>query len=206
MDNLKKVLPIRNYQLKHPLFVAFNIHLTHYNAYGVSHYQRLFDALTHSSGAKLAKKSVYLLPNITNLDTSIEIRGKSLAKAIDTQLKMIGAEKCHLVAHSFTGIDSRSAISMFGADKQVQSLTTVSTPHQGMKLIDITNDKAWRGNLLNLERVFEVLGITGKSVQEFTSHNIGCFNEVCEDAEGVDYFSIGAKKGGKIMSTILADS
>ena len=75
-----------------------------------------------------------------------------------------------------------------------------------MKLIDITNDKAWRGNLLNLERVFEVLGITGKSVQEFTSHNIGCFNEVCEDAEGVDYFSIGAKKGGKIMSTILADS
>ena len=69
-----------------------------------------------------------------------------------------------MVTHSFAGIDARSAISMFGADKQVQSLTTISTPHQGMKLIDLTNDKGWRGNLDNLERVFEILGITGHSV------------------------------------------
>lgn len=59
---------------------------------------------------------------------------------------------------------------------------------------------------MNLERVFEVLGVTGKAAQEFTSHNIECFNEVCEDAEGVDYFSIGAKKSGKVMSTILSDA
>jgi hypothetical protein len=75
-----------------------------------------------------------------------------------------------------------------------------------MKLIDLTNDKAWRGDLNNLERVFEILGITGHSVQEFTSHNMGFFNEVCEDAENVDYFSIGAKKGGRVMSTILSDT
>ena len=69
-----------------------------------------------------------------------------------------------------------------------------------MKLIDLTNDKEWRGDLNNLERVFEILGITGKAVQEFTSHNINAFNEVCEDEESVDYYSIGAKKGGGVMS------
>jgi hypothetical protein len=74
-----------------------------------------------------------------------------------------------------------------------------------MRLIDLANDQKWRGNLDNLERVFEVLGITGRSVQEFASHNIEAFNEVCEDARGVDYYSIGAKKGGRVMSQILSD-
>ena len=89
---------------------------------------------------------------------------------------------------------------MFGADNHVESLTTICTPHSGMRLIDLTNDEQWRGNLNNLERVFEILGITGRSVQEFTSHNIGAFNEVCEDSPTVDYYSIGAKKGGRVMS------
>jgi hypothetical protein len=164
MDNLKKVLPIRNYQLKYPLFVAFNIHLPHYNAFGVSHYERLLNTLTNPKGANLSKNSVYLLPNVTNMDNSIETRAHSLSKAISAQLKSLNAQKCHLVTHSFTGIDARSAISMFGAAEQVQSLTTISTPHKGMKLIDLTNDKEWRGDLLNLERVFEILGVTGHSV------------------------------------------
>lgn len=45
MDNLVKRLPIRNYKLKHPLFVTFNVHLTHYNSYGTKHYDRLYDTL-----------------------------------------------------------------------------------------------------------------------------------------------------------------
>ena len=80
MDNIKMVLPIRNYQLKNPLVVAFNIHLTHYNAFGVSHYQRLFDTLTNRKGANISKNSVMLLPNITNLDQSIEIRAHILSQ------------------------------------------------------------------------------------------------------------------------------
>ena len=55
MDNIKKVLPIRSYQLKNPLVIAFNIHLTHYNAFGVAHYQRLIDTLTNRKGANMNK-------------------------------------------------------------------------------------------------------------------------------------------------------
>ena len=140
------------------------------------------------------------MPNITNLDTSIERRAQSLSKNVSNLMKELGCQKCHLVTHSFTGIDARAAISMFGAQNHVDSLTTICSPHQGMRLIDLANDEQWRGNLNNLERVFEILGITGRSVQEFTSHNIEAFNEVCEDSSSVDYYSIGAKKGGRVMS------
>jgi triacylglycerol lipase len=59
-----------------------------------------------------------------------------MAKSINRLLNKIGAKKCHLVAHSFTGIDARAAITMFDAHKHVESLTTICTPHLGMKLID----------------------------------------------------------------------
>ncbi len=76
----------------------------------------------------------------------------------------MGKDKCHLAAHSFTGVDARAALNMYGSSQYVESLTTICSPHLGMKLIDLTNDKGWRGDLLNLERVFEILGLTGRSV------------------------------------------
>jgi len=47
MDNIKRVLPIRNFALSQPLVIAFNIHLTHYNAFGTRHYDRLVSTLTN---------------------------------------------------------------------------------------------------------------------------------------------------------------
>lgn len=46
-----------------------------------------------------------------------------------------GHKKFHLCAHSFTGVDARAAISMFGADEHVSTLTTICSPHKGMKVI-----------------------------------------------------------------------
>lgn len=40
---------------------------------------------------------------------------------------------------------------------------------------------------------------------EFSSYNIEAFNSVCEDSEHVRYYSIGAKKSGKIMSALLKE-
>ena len=54
-----------------------------------------------------------------------------------------------------------------------------------------------------MERVFELLGITGRSVYEFGSHNIQNFNAVCEDSPDVSYYSIGAKKSGRTMNDML---
>lgn len=136
MDNLRKVLPIRSYQLQKPLVIAFNIHLTHYNAYGTQHYDALPRTLRLTDGANL--QNVYLLPNVTNFHSSIETRGHSLNKHLQRLLGKLGAKQCHLVAHSFTGVDARAAISMFGAEQSVSSLLTICSPHHGMKLIDLT--------------------------------------------------------------------
>ena len=113
MDNIRKVLPIRKYDLTKPLVVVFNIHLTHFNAFGTRHYDRLAKCLV--SNAKLKNDKVLLLPNITNMEQSIESRGHSMSKSLNNLLGKVGAKSCHLVAHSFTGIDARAAISMYGA-------------------------------------------------------------------------------------------
>ena len=134
MDNIKRVLPIRSYKLRNPIVIAFNIHLTHFNAFGTRHYDRLARSLMQH--AQVQKRKVILLPNITNLEQSIESRGETLSSTLKHMLKQTGHEKCHLVAHSFTGVDARAAISLFGAHTHVQSLTTICTPHLGMKLID----------------------------------------------------------------------
>ena len=94
---------------------------------------------------------------------------------------------------------------MHGADSQIASLTTVSSPHHGMKLIDRSLDENELGSIENMHRVFEILGITAKAAEEFSTHNINSFNQVCEDSPSVSYYSIGAKKNGRIINSMLRD-
>lgn len=103
-----------------------------------------------------------------------------MAKYIQRLLEKTNNEKCHIATHSFGGIDARAAISMFGANKYVNSLTTICTPHHGMELLHAAESVKHQGKgLENLERVFEVLGITGRAAKEFYPHNIKAFNDVC---------------------------
>ena len=87
-----------------------------------------------------------------------------MAENLQRALDRNGAKDCHLVAHSFAGVDARCAISMYGAQERVQSLTTICSPHHGMKLIDQskqTDEYDLHMNLL--ARVFEILGITDQA-------------------------------------------
>ena len=70
----------------------------------------------------------------------------------------LGAKSCHLIATSFAGVDARAAISMLGGSDHIQSLTTVSSPHHGMRLIDRLGEDPEHVWFENLERVFEILG------------------------------------------------
>ena len=67
----------------------------------------------------------------------------------------------HLVTHSFAGVDARAAISMFGADRDVKSLTTIATPHTGLTLIQKIMDKEdpQSHHVRYLERAFGVVGL-----------------------------------------------
>jgi hypothetical protein len=53
------------------------------------------------------------------MEQSIETRGNSMSKSLNKLLDRVGENDCHLVAHSFAGIDARAAISMYGAHNRV---------------------------------------------------------------------------------------
>lgn len=67
----------------------------------------------------------------------------------------------------------------------IQSLTTVCSPHLGMRLIDLLNEDPTHEKFDNLEKVFNILGVTIDAAKEFSTHNISNFNEICEDSSDV---------------------
>ena len=90
-------------------------------------------------------------------------------------------------------------------NEHVQSLTTLSTPHHGLRLIDLVTrfpDRHQYG-LQRTEKAIEALGLGLQSVEEFQSKNIRDFNEVCEDCPDVDYYSFGTKKQELQISELL---
>ncbi len=99
-----------------------------------------------------------------------------------------------MITHSFCGVDARAALSLYGAGANVRSLSTVCSPHLGMRLIDNYSKSSERFLIEEGEKAFEAVGLSQKAVQEFSTDNITDFNKVAENVSGVDYFSIGAHK------------
>lgn len=62
---------------------------------------------------------------------TVEDCGEELANRIRKIVRESGCEKVNIIAHSKGGLDSRAAISHFGAAPYVASLTTINTPHRG---------------------------------------------------------------------------
>ena len=126
---------------------------------------------------------------------SIEQRGALLAQGLAQLSKREGFKgQAHLVTNSFCGVDARAAIALYGASANVRSLTTICSPHKGMRLIDNCSKMPERFLIEDCEKAFEAVGVSQKSAQEFTSSNLKDFNGVAENVRGVDYFSIGSHK------------
>lgn len=119
-------------------------------------------------------------------------------------MKKLKTNKCHLVTHSFAGVDARAAISMYGLGGQVKSLTTICSPHHGMALVDKSENEGYQyGSMEHMDRVFEILGITRQAALEFSTHNLAAFNSICPNNKSTSYYSLGAKKSGRTMNDIL---
>ncbi|MBI5507485.1 MAG: alpha/beta fold hydrolase [Deltaproteobacteria bacterium] len=68
---------------------------------------------------------------------AIGARGIELARLIDDILAQTGANKVHLVGHSQGGLDARYVVSTLGYGDRVATVTTLASPHQGCKLVDV---------------------------------------------------------------------
>lgn len=70
-------------------------------------------------------------------NADIETNGKHIAKRIEEIILQTGADKVNIIAHSKGGLDCRYAISAQGVGNKVASLTTISTPHNGSRTVDL---------------------------------------------------------------------
>ena len=135
MDKVAKQVPkVRNFRVKAPIVFAPNVQVTHLKAWSsdlYGYYRPMMHALINQPNTG----PVIFLPNIVSPVATIEERARQLAKNLVKKREELDCDRVHLVTHSFAGVDARAAISMFDADQDVRSLTTLATPHLGLTLI-----------------------------------------------------------------------
>lgn len=132
---------------------------------------------------------------------SVEQCGKEIAERIKDIVKENKCGKVNIIAHSKGGLDSRYAISFFGADKYVASLTTINTPHRGCQfadyLLDIAPIRLKNSVADKYNKILKKLGDNDpdflSAVKDLTAENCIKRNEVCKNSEKVYYQSIGSK-------------
>jgi triacylglycerol lipase len=69
---------------------------------------------------------------------SVRDRARALGLEVDRVLHETGAKKVNLVAHSMGGLDARELVSTLGYGDRVASVTTLSTPHRGTHIADVS--------------------------------------------------------------------
>ena len=157
---------IRSFQVQAPIVFAPNVQLTHLKSwrdpYGF--YRPMMKALKSQPNTG----PVVFLPNVVSPAATIEERSKQLSENLARKRDELGSDRMHLITHSFAGIDARAAISLHGADSAVQSLSTIATPHTGMRLIQQLRDRPSKDDMRFMEKAFAVVGLGVKNVNEFS--------------------------------------
>lgn len=127
---------------------------------------------------------------------SIETNCDQIAKRLDEILAQTGAPKVNIIAHSKGGLESRYLASTLGYGPKIASITTLATPHNGSKTVDLLMkfpDRLIRIGCYFFDRWFKKLGDvtpdTYAAINIFKTENAAKFNSENPDYEGVYYQS-----------------
>ena len=119
---------------------------------------------------------------------SVHDRAVQVKAQLEDFLRITGAEKVNIVAHSMGGIDCRYLISRLGVADKVASLTTVSSPHQGAWYADFFMKWVW--DKQKVGKIWKRLGVPFQAIPEMTVEFMQTdFNPNTPNAPGVRYFS-----------------
>lgn len=142
-------------------------------------------------------------PNIVPY-ADIETRADNWVTVLQKVIKRIPGDKVNVIAHSMGGLDMRYALAHYPIKEQVASLTTVSTPHHGASLAevslntpDIIRDRLgglldWMGNHMYPKTKSDVIASTKQLTRP---HVCQSFNPEVPDVEGIPYFSYSSAVG-----------
>lgn len=124
-----------------------------------------------------------------------------LAERIKNIVQKSGCQKVNIIAHSKGGLDCRCAITHFGIDKYVASLTTVNTPHRGCLFVDYllnkipvsVQNKIASSYNSTLRKLGDESPDFISAVQDLTHNRCEEFNKTTPDMPHILYQSIGSK-------------
>jgi len=106
----------------------------------------------------LRKNGVKVFLGNTDAWGSYESNAEILKTTIEAVLQETNSEKVNIIAHSKGGIDSRYLIWKYDFGDKIASLTTMSTPHHGAEIADLT----FRQDILHTDIIKKTLKIFGE--------------------------------------------
>lgn len=189
LDEARKELQICN--TRYPILLVHGVFFRDF---------RFFDYWGRISD-ELKKNGAILYYGNQQSAASVSVCGKELAERIKTIVKETGCEKVNIIAHSKGGLDSRSAISEWGCEEYVASLTTINTPHNGCFFADYLLDKISKKICDSVASKYNsTLKLLGDqdpdfmvAVTDLTAKAARKRNELLKDSESVYYQSVGSK-------------
>lgn len=142
---------------------------------------------------------------------TIEYNASLLHERVMQVLNETGAEKINIIAHSKGGLDCRSMIHTYDMGKYIASLTTMGTPHYGVKFADVLlnklPDKFVTAVANRINKIFRAYGDTNPdfktAVNQLTEREAAKFNAKTPDSPLVFYQSYASVMGCAISDYIL---
>ena len=129
---------------------------------------------------------------------SVRTNSEMIAERIPEILSEDGAEKVNIIAHSKGGVEARMVASSLGMGDRIASITTVATPHHGIKTLDLLfriPKPVWSLTAFAVNNWIRIIGDKKpdfiKLAEDLTTEKMRAFNEENPDVPGVFYQSFG---------------
>ena len=137
-------------------------------------------------------------------NSSINSRASKMSERITQAVERYDLQKIHIISNGVSGVDARVMLSESPNLNQIlETLVTVSSPHQGSRLASIMlNDKMPR---FLYERLSSVIGISVESFFEMNNGNIKFMNEFLDDYEDSRIFTISGNQVYNQQSTLFKE-
>jgi triacylglycerol lipase len=131
---------------------------------------------------------------------TIESNAQKIKEEIENIIKKHGVEKFNIIAHSRGGLEARYLISSLKSSPAIASLTTISTPHRGVKAMNIAldiNNSLYKFVSFFVNLWFKIMGDKNpdfyKSSRQLSEKECIEFNKINIDDKSVYYQSYAAK-------------
>jgi triacylglycerol lipase len=149
---------------------------------------------------EIEKKGIKVYYGGTDAWGSIEKNARMLKIRIENIIRETGVDKINIVAHSRGGLEARYLISSLHLHDSIASLTTISTPHKGVKAMNIAlyiPGFIYKPAAFFMDLWYKILGDKNpdfyRSSKQLSERECSEFNKTNEDNPQVYYQSYAAK-------------